>query len=67
MKILQYLFAVNFNDKEVIILNTAEEKNIKDSIKTLEHKEKYSKNPLEKRQLRSQIGKLQRKLKTITK
>ena len=48
-------------------MNTAEEKNIKDSIKTLEHKEKYSKNPLEKRQLRSQIGKLQRKLKTITK
>ena len=33
------------------------------AIKTLEHREKYSKNPLEKRQLRSQIGKLQRELK----
>ena len=33
------------------------------TIKTLEHRERYSKNPLEKRQLRSQIGKLQRELK----
>lgn len=43
------------------------EKTIRDSIKTLEHREKYSKNPMEKRQLRSQIGKLQRELKAITK
>ena len=33
------------------------------AIKVLEHRERYSKNPLEKRQLRSQIGKLQRELK----
>ena len=33
------------------------------AINALEHREKYSKNPLEKRQLRSQIGKLQRELK----
>ena len=33
------------------------------AIKALEHGERYSKNPLEKRQLRSQIGKLQRELK----
>lgn len=41
---------------------SAKSEQIKESIITLEHREKYSKNPLEKRQLRSQIGKLQREL-----
>lgn len=32
-------------------------------IKDLEHKIRYSKNPMEERSLRSQVGKLQRELK----
>ena len=38
-------------------------KELRESIRNIEHREKYSKNPMEKRQLRSQIGKLQRELK----
>ncbi len=41
-------------------MNTVAE--IQKKIKDLEHKEKYSKNPMEKRKLRSQIGQLQRDL-----
>ena len=44
-------------------METKSKEEILKAIKTLEHREKYSKNPLEKRQLRSQIGKLQRELK----
>ena len=44
-------------------MSTTNKEEIIKSIKILEHREKYSKNPLEKRQLRSQIGKLQRDLK----
>ena len=44
-------------------MSDKDKNSIIESIKTLEHREKYSKNPLEKRQLRSQIGKLQRELK----
>lgn len=39
---------------------------LKKSIKELEHRAKYSKNPLEARQLRSRIGKLQMELKMLT-
>ena len=42
---------------------TKSKEEILKAIKTLEHRERYAKNPLEKRQLRSQIGKLQRELK----
>jgi hypothetical protein len=35
---------------------------IQKKIKDLEHKERYSKNQMEKRKLRSQIGQLQRDL-----
>lgn len=38
-------------------------KEINEAIRNLEHREKYSKNPMERRQLRSQIGNLQKELK----
>lgn len=38
-------------------------KEINEAIRNLEQREKHSKNPMEKRQLRSQIGYLQRQLK----
>ena len=44
----------------------SEEESIKKSIKELEHRAKYSKNPLEARQLRSRIGKLQIELKKFS-
>ena len=38
---------------------------IKKTIKSLERSAKYSKNPLEQRQFRTKIGKLQRELKAL--
>ncbi len=57
------------NYKEIFIKKIIKEERVKkvkeinEAIRNLEHREKYSKNPMEKRQLRSQIGGLQRELK----
>jgi hypothetical protein len=44
---------------------TKEEKKLRDTIRNMEHKIRYSDNPLEQRQLRMQVGKLQRELKIL--
>lgn len=38
---------------------------IEEKIKNTEHRIRYSKNPMEQRQLRSEVGKLQRTLKIM--
>ena len=60
---LQNILLEYHNYRRYNIMATKSKEEILKAIKTLEHRERYSKNPLEKRQLRSQIGKLQRELK----
>ena len=47
--------------------NNIEIESLQKKIKDLEHKERYSKNPLEKRAIRSQIGQLNRDLAALKK